>query len=84
MVFLTAVAAVGEMVHAPNFSKKMLLLATRLANETGMKGLLLEVLEALLDASIRDGVDSQAEAITLIRCIIRLILRTMSERAADL
>ncbi|KAI1789167.1 meiosis protein SPO22/ZIP4 like-domain-containing protein [Ganoderma leucocontextum] len=79
-----AVAAVHEMVHASNFSKKMLLLATRLANEAAMKSLLLSVLQALLDASIRDGLDSQAEAITLIRCIIRLVLRTMSEPAADL
>ncbi len=81
---LIAVAAVREMVHASNFSKKMLLLATRLANEAGLKGLLLSVLHALLDVSIRDGVDSQAESITLIRCIIRLVLRTMSEPAADL
>ncbi|KAI0367468.1 hypothetical protein BV20DRAFT_950150 [Pilatotrama ljubarskyi] len=79
-----AVAAVQEMVGASNFNKKMLLLATRLANESGMKNLLLSVLEALLDASIRGGVEAEAEAITLVRCIIRLVLRMMSEPGADL
>ncbi|KAI9070114.1 hypothetical protein FKP32DRAFT_1670664, partial [Trametes sanguinea] len=53
------------MVHASNFNKKMLLLATRLASDSGMKTLLLSVLEALLDASIREGVEAEAEAITL-------------------
>ncbi|CDO70960.1 hypothetical protein BN946_scf184829.g69 [Trametes cinnabarina] len=74
-----AVAAVHAMVHATNFNKKMLLLATRLANDSNMKTLLLSVLEALLDASIQEGVEAEAEAITLVRCIIRLIIRMMSE-----
>ncbi|KAI0327295.1 hypothetical protein GY45DRAFT_1355763 [Cubamyces sp. BRFM 1775] len=77
-----AVAAVHEMVHASNFNKKMLLLATRLANDSAMKTLLLTVLEALLEASIREGVEAEAEAITLVRCIIRLVLRMMSEPGA--
>ncbi len=79
----TAVAAVHEMVHASNFNKKMLLLATRLANESGMKHLLLSVLEALLDASTHGKLEVEAEAVTLVRCIIRLILRMMSEPGAD-
>ncbi|KAI0358894.1 hypothetical protein OH77DRAFT_1493876 [Trametes cingulata] len=79
-----AVTAVREMVDASNFNKKMLLLATRLANETGMKNLLLSVLEALLEASTQNGVEAEAEAITLVRCIIRLVLRMMSEPGADL
>ncbi|KAI0735751.1 meiosis protein SPO22/ZIP4 like-domain-containing protein [Earliella scabrosa] len=79
-----AVAAVHEMVHASNFNKKMLLLATRLANESGMKHLLLSVLEALLDASTRSGLEVEAEAVTLVRCIIRLVLRMMSEPGANL
>ncbi|KAI0762520.1 meiosis protein SPO22/ZIP4 like-domain-containing protein [Fomes fomentarius] len=79
-----AVAAVHEMVHASDFNKKMLLLATRLANESGMKHLLLSVLEALLDGSIRGGLEVEAEAITLVRCIIRLVLRIMSEPGASL
>ncbi|TBU26328.1 meiosis protein SPO22/ZIP4 like-domain-containing protein [Dichomitus squalens] len=78
-----AVTAVHEMVHASNFNKKMLLLATRLANETGMKHLLLSVLEALLDASLRDGLENQGEAVTLVRCIIRLVLRMMSEPGSN-
>ena len=84
IISLTAVAAVHEMVHASNFNKKMLLLATRLANEAGMKHLLLSVLEALLDASTRSQLEVEAEAITLVRCIIRLVLRMMSEPGADL
>ncbi|KAH9850619.1 meiosis protein SPO22/ZIP4 like-domain-containing protein [Lenzites betulinus] len=79
-----AVAAVREMVHASNFNKRMLLLATRLANESGMKNLLLSVLDALLEASVQVGVEAEPEAITLVRCIIRLVLRMMSEPAADL
>ncbi|OSD05749.1 hypothetical protein PYCCODRAFT_1432287 [Trametes coccinea BRFM310] len=79
-----AVTAVRAMVHASNFNKKMLLLATRLASDSGMKTLLLSVLEALLDASIREGVEAEAEAITLVRCIIRLVLRMMSEPAANI
>ncbi|KAI0825283.1 meiosis protein SPO22/ZIP4 like-domain-containing protein [Trametes gibbosa] len=79
-----AVAAVREMVHATNFNKRMLLLATRLANESGMKNLLLSVLEALLEASVQVGVEAEPEAVTLVRCIIRLVLRMMSEPAADL
>ncbi|RPD58497.1 hypothetical protein L227DRAFT_189115 [Lentinus tigrinus ALCF2SS1-6] len=66
-----AVAAVHDMVHASNFNKKMLLLATRLANESGMKNLLLSVLEALLDACTGSKLEVEAEAITLVRCIIR-------------
>ena len=79
-----ALTAVHEMMHAPNFTKKMLLLATRLANEAGMKRLLLSVLEALLDASLRDGLENQGEAVTLVRCIIRLVLRMMSEPGGNL
>ena len=72
------------MIQAPNFSKKMLLLATQLANECGMKHLLLSVLEALLDASTRDAANIGAEVVTLVRCIIRLVIATMSTPAADL
>ena len=72
------------MVRASNFSKKMLLLATRLANEHGMKHLLLSVLEALLDASVRGAVNATEEAITLVRCIIRLVLSMASAPGANL
>ena len=72
------------MVQASNFNKKMLLLATRLAHESDMKHLLLAVLEALLGAFIRSGLQVEAEAITLVRCIIRLVLKMMSEPGADL
>ena len=72
------------MVKAPNFSKKMLLLATRLASERGMKHLLLSILEALLDASTRGAEKVGVETITLARCIIRLVLGMLSTPAAEL
>ncbi|KAI0665334.1 meiosis protein SPO22/ZIP4 like-domain-containing protein [Trametes maxima] len=76
-----AVTAVREMVHASNFNKKMLLLATRLANDSGMKSLLLSVLEALLDASLREGVEAEAEAITGV--FIPMLLRHFSTGKAE-
>lgn len=72
------------MVKAPDFDRKMLLLATQLANDTEMKRLLLSVLEALLETvGSGDNSDSHTEAITLIRCIIRLVLKLMDEPDAN-
>ena len=71
------------MVEAPDFDRKMLLLATQLANESDMKTLLLAVLEALLDTVQRqDGQNLHMEALTLIRCIIRLTVKLMAEPGA--
>ena len=68
------------MVEAPDFDRKMLLLATQLANESDMKALLLAVLEALLNTiQGRDGQKLHVEALILIRCIIRLIVKLMAE-----
>ncbi|KAH9947352.1 meiosis protein SPO22/ZIP4 like-domain-containing protein [Amylocystis lapponica] len=79
-----AISAVRAMVAAPDFNRKMLMLATRLANESDMKTLLLSVLEALLvSLRARDGPEIDAEAITLIRCIIRLVLKLMAEPASN-
>lgn len=72
------------MVKAPDFDRKMLLLATQLANAIQMKRLLLSVLEALLDTvEIQDSGQIHTEAITLIRCIIRLVLGLMDEPSAN-
>jgi hypothetical protein len=71
------------MVRAPDFDRKMLLLATQLAHDSDMKGLLLSVLDALLQTlNIRDG-DMVIEAMTLIRCAIRLILKLQAAPAAN-
>ena len=75
-----AIQAVRGMVEAPDFDRKMLLLATQLANESDMKTLLLAVLEALLDTiQKQDGHQLHTEALTLIRCIIRLTVKLMAE-----
>lgn len=81
---ITAIQAVQSMVGAADFDRKMLLLATQLANESEMKTLLLSVLETLL-ATVQSQPDKeiQVEGLTLIRCIIRLVVRLMGEPAAD-
>ncbi len=71
------------MVQAPDFDRKMLLLATQLANETDMKRLLLSVLEALLESLDAEQSEIHTEAITLIRCIIRLVVKLMDESPAN-
>lgn len=71
------------MVEAPGFDRKMLLLATQLANESDMKTLLLAVLQALLDTvQKQDGQNLRMEALVLIRCIIRLTVKLMAEPGA--
>jgi len=71
------------MARAPDFDRKMLILATQLAHESDMKGLLLSILDALLQTlNIPEG-DMVIEAMVLIRCAIRLILKLMTEPAAN-
>lgn len=71
------------MVNASDFDRKMLLLATQLANEHDMKKLLLSVLETLLvilqkgTSEEQDGCNE--EIVTLIRCVIRLVVKLMGE-----
>jgi hypothetical protein len=73
------------MVHAVDFDRRMILLACRLAHDLDMKDLLLNVLKALLDTlNTREKVGDITEAMTLIRCIIRLIIKLLAEPAADL
>ncbi|KAF7794695.1 hypothetical protein EIP86_005833 [Pleurotus ostreatoroseus] len=71
------------MVQAPDFDRKMLLLATQLANEADMRRLLLSVLEALLESLDAEQSEIHTEAITLIRCIIRLVVKLMEESPAN-
>ncbi|KAH7906954.1 meiosis protein SPO22/ZIP4 like-domain-containing protein [Hygrophoropsis aurantiaca] len=80
-----AIMAVRNMVEAPDFDRKMLLLACRLSHEFELKALLLSVLKALLDTlTFRENMDTVTEAMTLIRCIIRLILKLLGEPAANI
>jgi hypothetical protein len=70
----TAVSAVKGIVGSPDFDRRMLLLATSMAHESDMKNLLLTVLEVLLKTLKRDsGLEADVEAITLVRCIVRLV-----------
>ncbi|THG97385.1 hypothetical protein EW026_g4602 [Hermanssonia centrifuga] len=79
-----AIKAVRDMVKAPDFDRKMLLLATQLANESDMKPLLLSVLEALLETlANQETHEIHTEAITLIRCIVRLVVKLMGEPGAN-
>ncbi|KZT09061.1 uncharacterized protein LAESUDRAFT_647835 [Laetiporus sulphureus 93-53] len=74
------IRAVKAMVTASDFNHKMLMLATRLANESDMKTLLLSVLEELLETvKAGDNPDITPEAITLVRCIIRLLVKLLGE-----
>ncbi|KAF8139351.1 meiosis protein SPO22/ZIP4 like-domain-containing protein [Mycena galopus ATCC 62051] len=87
--FLTAVhqaiRAVQDMVKAVDFDRKMLLLATQISHESEMKPVLLSVLEALLKTLKieNSGGETVVEAMTLIRCIIRLVLKLLVEPASN-
>ncbi|KAJ7233617.1 meiosis protein SPO22/ZIP4 like-domain-containing protein [Mycena haematopus] len=93
VVFLTAVhqgldseaiRAIQDMVKAVDFDRKMLLLATQISHESEMKPVLLSVLEALLKTlKIENSGETVVEAMTLIRCIIRLVLKLLVEPASN-
>jgi hypothetical protein len=73
------------MVNAPDFDRSMLLLATQLSHESEMKTLLLVVLEALLNTlKTRESANMITEAITLTRCIIRLVSKLLAEPVANM
>ncbi|KIO03245.1 hypothetical protein M404DRAFT_625830 [Pisolithus tinctorius Marx 270] len=80
-----ATRAVREMAEATDFDRRMLLLACRLAHDSDMKSLLLSVLMALLDTlNFRIDVENLTEAMTLIRCIIRLTLKLLGQPGANI
>lgn len=79
-----AIAAIVDMANAADFDRKMLLLATQLAHESDSKGVLLSALEALLRTVHSHGpMDSDSEAILLVRCILRLVIRLRKECQLD-
>lgn len=81
-IAVPAMKAVRSMVTAVDFDKRMLLLATKLANESDMKELLLLVLEELLNhMQLRQDSETRTELIGLIRCVIRLDLKMMTDQA---
>jgi len=57
-------------------------MATRLAHETDLKNVLLSVLQEVLDhVRARKATEINVEPITLIRCMIRLVLRLIADPA---
>ncbi|KAF9231600.1 hypothetical protein BU15DRAFT_68195 [Melanogaster broomeanus] len=80
-----ATRAIKEMIETSDFDRRMLLLACRLSHNSDMKGLLLSVLMSLLDTlNFRENVDTVTEAMTLVRCIIRLTLKLLGEPGANI
>ncbi|KAG9017874.1 hypothetical protein FRB93_004685 [Tulasnella sp. JGI-2019a] len=79
-----AIQAMHQMVKASDFDRKMLLLATQLAHDNQMRGLLLAVLESLLKTlKETSGRETEVEAITLVRCLIRITLDSLKAPLAD-
>ncbi|KAH9177088.1 hypothetical protein EDB89DRAFT_1938043 [Lactarius sanguifluus] len=75
-----AIRAVKDMVHGTCFDQRMLLMATRLAHESDMKNVLLSVLQELIDfVGSRKTTEMNVEPVTLVRCMIRLILRLIAD-----
>ncbi|KAJ3970196.1 hypothetical protein EV361DRAFT_995881 [Lentinula raphanica] len=76
----STIRSVNEMVRSPDFDRQMLLLATKVSHESEMKNVLLAVLEALLKTlNVCDNGETVVEAMALLRCIIRLVLKLHAE-----
>ncbi|KAH9048810.1 hypothetical protein EDB84DRAFT_1434083 [Lactarius hengduanensis] len=75
-----AIRAVKDMVHGTCFDQRMLLMATRLAHESDMKNVLLSVLQELINfVGARKTTEMNVEPVTLVRCMIRLVLRLIAD-----
>ncbi|KAJ3982962.1 meiosis protein SPO22/ZIP4 like-domain-containing protein [Lentinula detonsa] len=75
-----AIQSMYGMVNSPDFDRQMLLLATKISHESEMKNVLLAVLEALLKTlNISNSGETVVEAMALLRCIIRLVLKLLAE-----
>jgi len=75
-----AIRAAKDMVHGTCFDQRMLLMATRLAHESDSKNVLLSVLQELIDfVGARKTTDMNVEPVTLVRCMIRLVLRLIAD-----
>ncbi|GJJ13838.1 hypothetical protein Clacol_008095 [Clathrus columnatus] len=65
---ISAIRAIQDVVQAKDFDRRMLLLATQLAHDAGLKAVLLAVLDSLLQfLRSQDGFESDIEALTIIR-----------------
>lgn len=83
-MILIAISVVQDILKAPDFDRKMLLLATQISHQSEMKIVLLSVLEALLKTlKVENSGETVVEAMTLIRCIIRLGLGLLVDPTAN-
>lgn len=79
-----AIHALGTMINATDFDRKMLMLAMNLARQLENQSLLHAILERLLETLRRDGdVDEAVQRFTLIRCLVRLTLSLMEHPGAE-
>ncbi|KXN85140.1 hypothetical protein AN958_11630 [Leucoagaricus sp. SymC.cos] len=79
-----AIMNIRSMQKASDFDRKLLLLATQLSHKLEMKPALLSALEALLN-TFKAGANNDAvvEAMTLIRCIIKIAMKLLLEPVAN-
>ncbi|KAF9552702.1 hypothetical protein CPC08DRAFT_261815 [Agrocybe pediades] len=79
-----AIRAIQDMMKAPDFDRKMLLLATQISHQSEMKNVLLVVLESLL-RTLKIGTNGEMliEAMSLMRCIVKLTLTLLVEPTAN-
>ncbi|KAF5339435.1 hypothetical protein D9611_009828 [Ephemerocybe angulata] len=79
-----AIRSINEMQKAPDFDRKMLLLATQVAHRSEMRLVLLSVLNHLLK-TLKFGSSGEivVEAMTLLRCMIKLILGLLVDPTAN-
>lgn len=68
------------MLKTPDFDRRFLLLATQISHRLELKHVLLSVLESLLK-TLKVGSNGEAiiEAMTLVRCIIRLTVNLLAQ-----
>jgi len=75
---------IRAMQKASDFDRKMLLLATQLSHKLAMKPVFLSALESLLiTLKTRASNDAIVEAMTLVRCIIKIAMKLLSEPLAN-
>ncbi|KAG8930527.1 hypothetical protein FRC01_002649 [Tulasnella sp. 417] len=80
-----AIQAIADMATSPDFDRKMLLLATKLAHEHKMRSLLLSILEKLLlTLQSSAALETEVEAMTLVRCMVRVIVELLNEPNAEM
>lgn len=77
---VTAINAIKDVVNAPDFDRRMLILATQITHRSDNRRVLIVVLECLLKSlKVGSGSEAVPETMTLLRCIIKLILGSLAQ-----